>query len=407
MLALLGGDPVRTSPVPVWPIHGEQERSLLLRVLDSGIWSYDGPMEAEFSAKFAEFCHASYAFCVPNGTQSLELALRALEVGPGDEVILPALTWTAPAWAVVQAGAIPVFIDIREEDWCLDPDRIGAALTPATRAIIPVHMFSQVAEMDQILEIAAKGSLHVLEDCAHSHGSQWNGRCVGTLGDIGSFSCQQGKLITAGEGGIVITNREDLADRLYGLKNCGRPWRSTSEIGFSGNYRITEFQAAILLAQLDRLAEQLHIKETNVAAFRRQIAAVPGVYPLARKEKVTKQNMFGLSIRIDPDKFAGVSPSVLVDALMAEGVAARPSNEVLYKSSLWRSGVTARRWHKNADAHRMLGLNAYCPVAERVEAEGFILSHETFLGNLRDVEDVVTAFEKVQRHAHELSAIML
>src|ERR1035441_3733129 len=123
MLASLGGDPVRTSPVPVWPIHGEQERSLLLRVLDSGIWSYDGPMEAEFSAKFAEFCHASYAFCVPNGTQSLELALRALEVGPGDEVILPALTWTAPAWAVVQAGGVTVFLDIREEEWwrCSQP----------------------------------------------------------------------------------------------------------------------------------------------------------------------------------------------------------------------------------------------------------------------------------------------
>lgn len=402
MLALLGGTPVRNHQGPPWPVHGATERELLLRVLESSDWSYDGPMEADFCRSFAEFCGVSHAFCVTNGTQALEIALRALGVGPGDEVLVPALTWTAPPWAVVRCGAVPVFVDIGRDDWCIDPGRLEESVTPATRAVIPVHMFNQIADMDAISRVAAAHSLAVLEDCAHVHGAQWRERSVGAYGHVGIFSFQQGKPMTCGEGGALVTDDDVLADRIYGLKNCGRRWHADSGLLFSGNHRITEFQAAVLIGQLERLLHQLHTKQKNLAEFRRSISAVPGVRPLDRKECVTREGMFAVPLRMDRDRFAGAAPRTVVAALVAEGVPARLNNEVVYRSPLWRSGLDGMPGRDARAAWHALGLDAHCPVAEQVEREGLLLAHQAFLGDSRDVEEIVAAFAKVQRHAKEL-----
>src|SRR3954468_21016405 len=291
-LALKGGTPVRTKPFTSWPIIGDEERKLLLEVFDSGVWSFGGPKEAEFAKKFAAFTGAKEALCVSNGSVSLEIALRAVGVGPGDEVIVPALTWHATAWAIVQVGATPVFADISEKDWCIDPAQIRAKITPRTRAIIPVHLYAQIAEMDEIMEIAKKHNLFVLEDCAHTHGSRWGDQGVGTLGNIGSFSFQQSKGMTGGEGGILTTNDDELAYRIYGLKNCGRPWKD-GRAGFGGNYRITEFQAAVLLPQLARFEKQLETKNANLKILREKLRKVPGITILEPKAKVTRQGLYG------------------------------------------------------------------------------------------------------------------
>jgi L-glutamine:2-deoxy-scyllo-inosose/3-amino-2,3-dideoxy-scyllo-inosose aminotransferase len=402
-LALLGGSPLRRDPFPSWPVHGPRERELLLAVLESGNWSYDGPMETEFIGRFARLCGTAYGFGLPNGTLSLEIALRALGVGPGDEVILSALSFGSPAWAVVQVGAVPVFADIRESDWCLDPASVRALVTPATRALLPVHPFCQLADLDSLLDIAGEHSLRVLEDCAHVHGSGWQGgRSAGGLGDIGSFSFQQSKPMTAGEGAILVTSDEALAHRIYGLRNLGRQWRADSEPGFGGNYRITEFQAAVLLAQLDRLDDQIARKTGNVDLFRDRIRAVPGVHPLAAQPQVARQNVFGLPVRIEPGEFQHVPVSRLVAALAAEGLPVRPADPVIYQAPTWLSGLRERRWPAAADPARQLGLGAHCPVAERVSQHGLVIRQTAFLGGGADVDDIVAAFDKVRRNAKSL-----
>jgi dTDP-4-amino-4,6-dideoxygalactose transaminase len=400
-LALKGGTPVRTRPFTRWPVQVEEERRLLLEVYDSGVWGFGGPKEAEFSRKFADFTGAKYGLCVANGSVSLEIGLRALDVGPGDEVILPALTWYATAWAVVQVGAIPVFADVRAQDWCLDPADVRAKITPRTRAIIPVHLYNQVAEMDEILEIARKHSLAVLEDCAHTHGSRWGDRGVGVLGDIGSFSFQLSKGMTAGEGGILTTQDDELAYRINGLKNCGRPIKD--RWAFGGNYRITEFQAAILTSQLSRLESDLATKWKNIELFRSKIEKVPGISTLAPKEKVTRQGVYGFPLRLDLEAFDGVPRDLLLAALRAEGIPLQPPYETVYKTDPWKAGVKLCKFEKGANPEQRLGLNSHCPLTEKISGhEGLVILHHVFLGTAEDMDDLAAAFAKLQENVSEL-----
>jgi L-glutamine:2-deoxy-scyllo-inosose/3-amino-2,3-dideoxy-scyllo-inosose aminotransferase len=401
-LALKGGTPIRTKPFTSWPIIGDEERKLLLEVFDSGVWSFGGPKEAEFAKKFAAFTGAKEALCVANGSISLEIALRAVGVGPGDEVIVPALTWHATAWAVVQVGATPVFADISEKDWCIDPAQIRAKITPRTKAIIPVHLYAQIAEMDEILEIAKKHNLFVIEDCAHTHGSRWGDKGVGVLGNIGSFSFQQSKGMTGGEGGILTTNDDELAYRIYGLKNCGRPWKD-GRAGFGGNYRITEFQAAVLLPQLARFEKQLDTKNENLKILREKLRKVPGITILEPKSKVTRQGLYGFGVRYNPEAFGNLPQDIVVSAIKAEGVPIQVPYNIVYKSGLWTPGAKLVNFGKGVNAAERLGLNSDCPVAERTSyKEGLVLLHHLFLGTSADMDDIVAAFEKVQKNASEL-----
>lgn len=401
-LALKGGAPLRTKPFSRWPVFDESESSLLLEVLNSGKWSFDGPKEQEFAKRFAAFTGAKEALCVANGSVSLEIALRALGVGPGDEVIVPALTWIATAWAVVQVGATPVFADVSEADWCIGPKSIRERITPRTRAIIPVHLYDQMADMDQILEIAREHSLEVIEDCAHAHGAQWEGRSAGTLGAIGSYSFQQSKVMTSGEGGVLLTNRPDLAEKIYSLKNCGRKMRSESPYWVGTNHRMTEFQCAVLLAQLGRLEAQMAVKTSNAEAFRGYLSSVPGMSASARKTKITRAGMYGISLRYDPAKFGGAPVDLIISALVAEGIPVQRTYDLVYQSPLWASGPRAWKFGPGVSTEQRLGMNASCPVAERITREGIVILHHVFLGPRTDVADLAAGFEKVQEHASEL-----
>ncbi|MDE3084053.1 MAG: DegT/DnrJ/EryC1/StrS family aminotransferase [Verrucomicrobiota bacterium] len=402
MLAFKGGTPLRIKPFTRWPIQGSEEARRLIEVLGSGKWGFDGPQEKEFAQKFAAYCGARDALCVANGSVSLEIALRALGIGPGDEVIVPALTWVATAWAVVQVGATPVFADVREQDWCLDPASFREKITPRTRAVIPVHLYSQMAEMDEILAIAGKHSIEVIEDCAHAHGFQWKGKGAGTLGAVGSYSFQQSKVMTAGEGGALVTNRPELAGHIYSLKNCGRKRTPNSPYGFGGNYRMTDFQAAVLIAQLERLDEQLATKSANERIFRSQVQQISGLEVLAQKSAVTRQGMYGLALRFDPGLFANVPVDLLVDALHAEGIPVQRTYDVVYRSPLWTPGARTVKLGPGENPMVRLGLNGRCPVAERIAAEGLVVLHHVFLGSADDMADLAAGFAKVQANAGEL-----
>ncbi len=262
-LALLGGTPVNEVPMvaPAWPQVSEETGERLKALYLSRQWSFNSPAEQAFARDFAAAHDAPHGIFMANGTVTLECALAALNIQPGDEVIIPALTWLATAMAVHYRGAVPVFVDVEPTTLCLDPANIEMAITPRTRAIIPVHLYASMADMDAILAIARKHDLRVIEDCAHMHGGQWAGRGVGSLGDIGSFSFQQSKTMASGEGGICLTRDPVLDERLFRLKHIGylpgnaqgKPSDPPAADLLCHNYRATGFQAVILQDQLEEL----------------------------------------------------------------------------------------------------------------------------------------------------------
>lgn len=402
-LALKGGKAVRTKLFSPWPIHDEREKQELLEVLESGAWAFNGPKEALFSSQFASYCQVPYAFCVSNGTVSLEIALRALGIGPGDEVIVPSLTWMATALAVVNVGARPIFADVRKEDWCIDPKEIRRLITPRTKAIIPVHLYSQMAEMDDILALAKQANLKVIEDCAHAHGAQWKGKSAGSLGDIGSFSFQLSKAMTAGEGGILTTKDAHLAEKIFPLKNCGRAWKSDTPPGFGGNFRLTEFQAAVLIAQLERLPSQILKKRANAEKIAKAFGPVTGLSVLPWKNEVTQHGLYGLGIRIQPEVLGSINRDLFLKALQAEGIPVRQPYEVVYRASNWKPGKTFWKWPKGVNVDELLGLHVKTPVAEDISlSSGFILDHYALLGSKEDMDDIIVAFQKVLSHLDDL-----
>ena len=402
-LALRGGAPVRIKSFTSWPVYDEREAQALQFVLASRNWGgypYPNDYAREFAQKFADYHGAKYGVAVANGTISLELALKGAGIGYGDEVIVPAYTWEGTAAPVLFCGAVPVFVDVDPNTYCLDANLIEAAITEKTKAIIPVHLGFRFANMDRIMEIAAQHNLFVLEDCAHAHGGKWREKGAGATGHAGSFSFQTSKLMTAGEGGIVITSDIDLADQVIRLANCGRPARRESKenpaLGY--NYRMTEFQAAILLTQLERLPEQTERRERNTTWFAEKLQRIEGLSLLPRDERITTQASYHFVFKFHSNLWQGIHRNAFVAALNAEGI---PSDgrfyEAVYKSSLFN--FKAEKFPAWAAAKREFN----CPVAERAGYDESVwLPHQIFLGDEKDVDDVITAIEKIRTRMEEL-----
>jgi L-glutamine:2-deoxy-scyllo-inosose/3-amino-2,3-dideoxy-scyllo-inosose aminotransferase len=420
-LALKGGTPVRdvkSQPWPKWPVWDEREETALLDVLHSTVWSYNGPKERQFNKAFARFLGTKYALSVANGTVALQLALEACGVGYGDEVIVPGLTWQATAAAAVDINAVPILVDVTDDTWCIDPAKIEEAITPRTKAIIPVHLYGCFADMDAILDIARRHGLKVIEDCAHKHGGEWNGQRAGSIGDIGSFSFQLSKLMTAGEGGAVSTNDPTLYEKLDALRNCGRRPEPDTEADKgtgiygdegnfiqSGNYRMTDFQAALLLEALARLPEQNRLREENANYFNSQLGRLAGVLPMRRDPRETAEAYYNFSFRYKQERFKGLPVKSLRAALAAElGCTVEASYVPLDACSLyaphtkpWRHKLTAEHWKRIDPARFEL------PVCHRVHEEESVCFHHTVLmGTKADMDLVIEAIRKVYDNADEL-----
>ena len=236
------------------PVLNGNEKKYINECVDTGWISANGRFVREFEEKFAAFCGTKYAIACSNGTVTLHLALKALGIGPGDEVIMPTLTYIATANSVTYCGATPVFVDSERDTWNIDCADIERKITPRTKAIMPVHLYGLAANMDAVMEIAKKHNLYVIEDAAEAHGAKWNGKTVGSIGDVGSFSFFGNKIITCGEGGMLTTNNEELYETMKLLRSQGvdpnkRYWHTT----VAYNYRMTNLQAAIGLAQLEKI----------------------------------------------------------------------------------------------------------------------------------------------------------
>lgn len=298
----------------------EEER--LLAVLRSGVWGGYSPAVKEFEDRFAAYLGAAHCVTMVNGTVSLEVALRCEGIGPGDEVVVPPYTFMATASAVLQVGAVPVFADVQPDTLNLDPARLEVAITPRTRAVIPVHFAGHAADMDAILDIARRHGLAVIEDAAHAHGGRHSRGMLGALGEWGSFSFQQSKIMTAGEGGCLVTQDPARAAKARAYCNQGRreggAWYDHYTLGT--NLRITGFQAAVLLAQLDRLEAEAERRVANAARLRRELAGVKGIAPLTPAAYCGRHAGALFLMRFDREQ-AGMSKSEFEERLRGNGVA--------------------------------------------------------------------------------------
>ncbi len=402
-LAMLGGDPVRPEGYPAWPELDETDVAAVSAVVRSGVWGghpTPAPAAAAFANRFAALHGARHGIVMMNGTVTLEVALKALGIGWGDEVIVPALTFAATPYAVMAAGALPVIVDVTPGSWMIDPDLVEAAITPRTRAIIPVHLGQVMADVDRLAEIAGRHGLALVEDCAHSHGKAWRGRGAGTFGAFGSFSHQSTKILTAGEGGTLITDDPDLAELATSIVDCGRAKDPAGRrFTFGANYRLGELHAALLLNQLDRFEAQVAERAENAAYFETVVGAVPGVRPLDIDERMTRRSFYRYIVAIEPEAFGGATGPFVCAALEAEGVGAWVGYPSLSRDELFQPGLS-RMPVAVAYADRLDPARMSFPVADRAGADQSVyLLENVFRAGRRGVDDAVEALAKVQRLA--------
>lgn len=304
------------------PLIGNREWELVADCIQSGWVSSQGKYIAEFERLFSAFCGVKYGVATCNGTTALHLALLALGIGSKDEVIVPTLTFIATANAVRYVGASPVFVDSDPNTWCMDVGKIEKSLTQRTKAIIPVHLYGHPCDMDPIMEIVRKHHLWVIEDAAEAHGAEYKGRRVGGFGDISCFSFFGNKVITTGEGGICLTNDEELAQKMQRLRNQGmdihkRYWHT--DIGY--NYRMTNIEAAIGVAQMEKIEEMIARKRNNAQLYSELLKNVEGV-TLPVEEKWAKSIYWMYSVLIDENQ--PVSRDELILRLGKDGIETRP-----------------------------------------------------------------------------------
>jgi perosamine synthetase len=403
-IALKGGKPVRTTPWPNWPVFTDKDKADLAALLDDGrMTSITGPKVREFEEKYAAAFGARHALATCNGVTAIHLALAALEIGPGDEVIVPAHTFIGTSIPVLMANAIPVFVDISPDSFNIDPSKIEAAITPRTRAIVPVHLNGLPAEMAEITAIARRRGLAVVEDACQAHGAFYKGTRVGTLGDVSCFSFFEDKVLTTGEGGMIVTNDERLYDLARSIRSYGEEFvadigdRKYEHLRLGFNYRMGALPAVLGINQLDRLDAMVAKRNTNARYLRERLAKVPGITP--PKDFPDRLSAFYKFVcRIDT---AVIRTDVLtfIEAIKAEGVPATPRYpKPLPLQKVYREKLGYGKTHCPYDCDKYGQDIDYAkgswPEAERVGREAFVLlvhpSEEE-----RDLADAVAAVEKV------------
>ena len=402
-LAINGGRPVRSVPYPRWPEWDSTERTALLDVLESGRWwASEGSKVPAFERAWADFTKTRRCVAVTNGTHALEVALLGCGIGDGDEVIVTDYTFFASASAVACVNAIPVLVDIDPDTFCIDPAAVVAAIGPRTRAIVAVHLAGHPADLDALTAICSRHGLALIEDCAHAHGSSWNGTPVGGFGAAGAWSFQQSKLLTAGEGGAVVAQDGDIAARVRSYVDCGRrpgEW-FYSHFALGGNYRMTEWQGAMLLAQLARFPEQHRNRNANALYLNGELEKLSGVYPQARDQRTTGQGYYCYVVRIDEAEF-GASRDAVKAALAAEGIPMTASYPTVHTLDAFAAVDALAPRHRGARKwpdYRALDL----PVARTTAATTLWFKHQVLMGSRDDAAAVVEALAKVRAHAKEL-----
>ncbi len=407
-LALSGGLPAKTKPFPAWPHYDEREREALLEVLDSRVWwRTPGTQTLKFEQEFAAFHHAKHGIAVTNGTHALEVVLAALGIGQGDEVIVPDYTFVATASCVLFTGALPVLVDVDPNTYCIDPDLAEAAITPRTKAIIAVHMGGHPADLDRLKEIADKHGLKLVEDCAHAHATEWRGRRIGTFGITGTFSFQQSKLMTAGEGGMIVTSDDDFERQARSVHDCGRmpnEWFYSHFI-YGSNYRLSEWQGAVLRVQLQRLDEQTQRRHRNARLLDSLLSQIEGITPQKLDPRCTRNGQYAYIFHYDRAAFAGVPTELFIKAMNAEGIPNQAAYPPVHKLDVFQNGEYRKRLNAEQAAGDHAFLRQPFPHTDRGAWETYWVPQTALLGDEADMHEIVAAVRKIQQNAKTLKGL--
>jgi len=385
-LAIRSGRPLIEDRFPGWPVWDQTEIRRVQDVIESGVWGVGGVCLAEFSKQFAEFQQVNYVLPVANGTVAIEIALEALDIGCGDEVIVPAYTFVATAVAPLRLGIKPVLVDVQPDTFNIDPAAIEAAITGKARAIIPVHFGGNMCDMDRIMRLAERYGLVVIEDCAHAHGAHLYGQYAGTFGEIGTFSFQSSKTLCCGEGGAVVTHSERLLARMSAIHSAGRHGCEDDYNHFTlgSNYRLSEMQAALLLGQMSRIEEFCDRRDRNGAMLSALLTEIDGVRPQSRQPELGRHGHylfpFVLEADIPRDRFKR--------ALQAEGVPVEDQYPALHMvECLKKRGLAAGEF----------------PVSQELDEHSVWIFHHALLADEAQVALIAEAIKKVLDHRDELT----
>jgi perosamine synthetase len=405
-LALLGGNPLRTKPWPTWPIwNPETDEKRLLEVIRSGVWSR-ASMVSEFEEKWAATVGAKRCLSVVNGTNALIAALAQFDIRGGDEVLVPAYTFIGTVAPVLATGAMPVFVDIERDTFQMDPAKIEARITPRTRAIIPVHILGLP------VDIARKHNLVVIEDACQAHMAEINHRKVGTLGDAGCFSFQNSKNLAIGEAGAIVSNDDAFMDRCFSYHNYGNPYGTVSGVIGIGTLiqgtklRLSEYQAAIGLAQLERLDQQTTLRNENAAYLKAKIEKIPGILPYRLYDEVTRAAYHLFPFRYQPEAFKGLPREQFLKALNAEGIPClggyAPLNKMPYLNDAFQSKNYRKMYPKEMLNYNRYLENNHCPANDKLCQEAVWLTQNMLLGSRSDMDDIANAIGKIHSQADKI-----
>ena len=404
-LALKGGKKSKQKPFPAWPQYDDAEREALIEVLESRIWwRTPGTRTLAFEQEFAKFHAAKHGLAVTNGTAALEVTMSALGIGPGDEVIVPDFTFVATASAVLYAGAMPVTVDVSPETYCIDPKLAEAALTPRTKAIIAVHMGGHPADLDALTELARKKGIALVEDSSHAHATEWKGRRIGAIGTAGTFSFQASKLMTAGEGGMIISNDDNFERQGRSVHDCGRmpgQWFYSHFINGS-NYRLSEWQGAVLSVQLTRLDAQTKRRHANARILDRLLCQVPGLTPQKLDPRCTRNGQYAYIFHVDSKQFGGASTEKLIQAMNAEGIPNQASYPPVHALDVFQNGEYRKRLCGLQATEPHGFLKAQYPVTHRAAWKTIWIPQPALLGDEEDMHEIAAAWTKMQKNAKEL-----
>jgi dTDP-4-amino-4,6-dideoxygalactose transaminase len=404
-LALLGGKKSKTKAFPLWPQYDEGERQALMQVLESRVWwRTPGTRTLEFEQAFAKYHGAKHGIAVTNGTAAIEVVMAALGVGPGDEVIIPDFTFVATASAVLFVGAMPVMVDVSPETHCIDPSLAEAAITPRTKAIIAVHMGGHPADLDRLGEIAARHNLALVEDSSHAHSTEWRGRRIGAFGSAGTFSFQSSKLMTAGEGGIVITNNDQVERLARSVHDCGRmpgEWFYSHYI-YGSNYRLSEWQGAVLHAQLGRLDQQTQHRHRNARLLDQLLGKIEGITPQKLDPRCTRNGHYAYIFNLERNAFADIGTEDFIKALNAEGILTQASYPPVHELDVFRSGEYRKKLSGSQKTDEHAFLKQHFPVTQKAAWDAVWIPQPALLGDEQDMHEIAEAISKIQKNATQL-----
>lgn len=405
--ALLGGEPVRKRGFPGWPVWEKGDEEAWLQVLRSGKW-YRGSGKAvdAFEAKFASVMGSPHCLAVANGTSALMTALHGLDVQAGDEVIVPPYTFIATVNAVLSKSALPVFVDSDARTFQMDASKIEAAVTDRTVAVIPVHIAGAAANMDRVMEVARRRKLKVLEDAAQAHLGEWRGRKLGTIGDTGTYSFQASKNLNSGEGGAVLSADSAFIERCFAYHTNSSPRKGAAVAPAQGaNLRLTEFQATLLMTQMERLETQSKLRDANAAHLTKLLGEISGIIPAKLEDGCTRSAWHLYMFRYNAGEFAGLPRERFLKAMAAEGVPCSGGYTPLNKQPFLENVLQSRGYQRLFSAERLRQWRErnQCPVNDKLCTEGVWFTQTMLLGGREDMEQIAAAISKIRAHAAALA----